>query len=754
MDAVKTKKLLSHQQDILSKIALGKPLNDVLNDICLAIEDIIDAESARCSILSLQGDQLFHCAAPNLAPEYCKSINGIHIGPSAGSCGTAAYLNTRITVQDIETSPLWKDFKVLALGFDLKACWSPPIISTRSTILGTFAIYHGLPKAPSTQDLELIDYFVLFSSIALEKNVESLKAKQLIIDLQQSNEKFKAFTKVMPDSILILSEEGEYTDVYGSSDELLYVTQSKLINHNVNDILSKEDAQPIMAVIKRTLETNDVQIFEYDLEVQNGKRTFEGRTAFVDNYHSNTPSQRHVVWMARDITERKKVEHEVEKLAFYDPLTNLPNRRMLTEKLAICAEKIKHTHTMAALLFLDLDNFKRINDSLGHSAGDEILVELSKRLTSVIRASDFLARVGGDEFIILLENVAEDNKQANIESEIIAQKIQSVFHERFEVSELAFQVSSSIGICLIDHANFVTDNILKFADTAMYRSKVKGGNSFSFYDPALQTLLENQTVLETDIVRAIACNEFCAYFQPQISASGSVIGAEALIRWNHPSKGLIAPNQFIPIAERYGLIQKLQNIVLRDICILINQLSSLNVINESFSVSINISHSQFNSSTLKTELLNTINDFDIRSAQLKLEITESMLSGDIENTIQQMQELKEHGFVFSIDDFGTGYSCLAHLSDFPVNELKIDKSFIDKVLDNGTGFSIVQTIINLGKSLNLSVVAEGVEASEQLEILNTMQIDSIQGFLIAKPMSYNDYCDWHTHKVAKISAAV
>ena len=747
MNTVKLRKLLSHQQNILSKIALGAPLNDILNNICLSIEEVIDDESARCSILSLKGNQLFHCAAPNIDDKYCQLINGLQIGPSVGSCGTAVYRKSRTIVEDIAISPLWKDFKELALGFGLKACWSTPIISTQLEILGTFAIYHGSPKAPSTKDLELIDYFVHFSSIALEKNVESLKVKQLIVDLQQSNKKFEAFTNVLPDLTLILSEDGEYTDIYGSSDELLYDSLSKLIHKNVNDVLPKKDALPMMAVIEKTLATNDIQVFEYQLEVQKGKITFEGRTAPIDRYQSSNPSQRHVVWIARDITIRKEAEKEIEKLAFFDSLTNLPNRRMLNERLSMCVNRIKRTNKTGALLYLDVDKFKRVNDSLGHSAGDELLVELSKRLSAIIRESDTLARVGGDEFVILLEYVGEDNEQANIESAIVAQKLQSVFHEKFEIGRLAFQVSCSIGICLIDSENTAIDNILKFADTAMYRAKGKGGNSYSFYDPKLQTLLEKQVELETDIVRAIASDEFCAYFQPQISASGEIIGAEALIRWNHPVKGLIAPNEFIPIAEQYGLIQKLQNIVLRDICILINQLSAENIIDELFTVSINISQCQFNSFTLKTELLNTITDFNVRPSQIKLEITETMLSGDIENTIQQMEELKENGFIFSIDDFGTGYSCLTYLSALPVKELKIDKSFIDKVLDNGTGFSIVETIINLAKSLNIPAVAEGVETLEQFETLKTMHIDAIQGYLIAKPMLQNDYLAWHKHNV-------
>lgn len=749
MNTERLKQLLSHQQDILSKIALGAGLDEILEDICFAIEEVIDSKSARCSILSLSGEQLFHRAAPNIATGYLQAINGLFIGSNVGSCGSAAFHQTRVIVHNIDQSPLWEDFKELADSYGLYSCWSTPIISSHSEVLGTFAIYHDKPKSPNRQDLELIDYFVHFSSIALEKNAESLKAKQLVADLQKSNEKFKAFTQVMPDLILILNEDGVYTDIYGMSDDLLLESNNHLIGQNVQDLFPKKDAEMIINVISETLRTNEMQIFEYDLTVPKGNITFEGRAAALDNYIPDDPSKRHIVWMARDVTLRKQAEQEVQRLAFFDPLTSLPNRRMLSDNLTKCIERIKRTKKTGALLFLDLDDFKRINDSLGHGAGDVVLVELAKRLSAVIRASDTLARVGGDEFIILLEYIGEDNQQASVESEIVAKKVQAVFNEKFSVGELDFQVSCSIGICLINEENALTDNILKFADTAMYRSKAKGGNSCSFYDPKLQTLLEKQAELETDIVRAIINNEFCAYFQPQISMQGKLVGAEALIRWLHPVKGLISPNQFIPIAEQYGLIQKLQTIVLRDICGLLNQLGAKNMIDKEFCVSINISQRQFNSTELKNELCKTINEFNINPAQIKLEITETMLSGDINSTIKQMTELQEQGFVFSIDDFGTGYSCLAHLNAFPVQEIKIDKSFIDKILDKGKGFNIVNTIISLGKSLDITVVAEGVEQKEQFELLTMLNADCMQGYLVAKPMNATDYLSWHAQQIKK-----
>lgn len=749
MELNRLRGLLAHQQNILSKIALGEDLEDVFVDICLAIEEITDDESVKCSILSLSGDQLFHCAAPSLDPQYCELINGVKIGNSVGSCGTAAYRKSRVIVDNIETSPLWSDFKELALRFALKSCWSTPIISSHSQVLGTFAIYHDYPKAPSEKELELIDYFVHFSSIALEKKLNSIKVNKLIDDLEKSNTKFNAFTKVMPDLALILSEEGVYTDIYGASEDLLAHSKEELINENVNGVLSKQDAEPIMAVIEKTLASNEVQVFEYELEVKKGCLIFEGRTAAIDNYQAGSSSQRHVLWMARDITVRKEAEQAVEKLAYFDPLTNLPNRRLLTERLTLCVERINRSNKTGALLFLDIDNFKRINDSLGHSAGDELLIELAKRLSSVVRTSDTLARIGGDEFVVLLEYVGDNNEHANTEAAIVAEKLQQVLHEKFKIGALAFQVSGSIGICLIENINSTADNILKFADTAMYRAKTKGGNSYSFYDSRLQTLLENQTALEADIVRAIDSHEFCAYFQPQVDSFGKVLGAEALIRWNHPSKGLITPDDFIPVAEQFGLIQKLQNIVLQDVCRLINQLISEEAIDKLFSISINISQNQFNSSTFKTELLNIVNDFSVAPARIKLEITETMLSHDLKHTVQQMEEIKAAGFTFSIDDFGTGYSCLSYLHAYPVKELKIDKSFIDNIVHNDSGLSIVETIIDLSKNLNILVVAEGVETVQQFEILKAKDVDAIQGYFIARPMAFDNYLLWHKRYNAK-----
>lgn len=481
MDSVRLNALLKHQQSILSQIALDEPTSAIFENICLAIESIIEDKTVQCSILSLHGDQLFGCAAPSMDPEYGQLINGVKIGANVGSCGTAAHRKSRVIVNDIETSPLWSNFKSVALKFNLKSCWSTPIISSDSEVMGTFAIYHEHPCEPTESDIELIDYFVDFTRIALQKKYDSEKLKNLITELENSTNKFNALTKVIPDSAFILSAEGDYIDIYSSSEELLSGSISHLKGKNLNDILSKEDAEPIMAVIKKTLKTNEAQVFEYELEVPKGNVFFEGKTTTIEFSQSGEESKRYVLWMARDITKHKETEKEIEKLAYYDHLTDLPNRRLLTERLDRCIERISRNHNTGAILFIDLDKFKLINDSFGHNAGDRVLIEVARRLNSVVRSSDTIARIGGDEFIVLLEYVGDDNTLARSEAITVAEKLQQVFESDFDINNTKYKINASVGICLIDDSNLNSDNILNSADAAMYKAKSMGGNNYSFY---------------------------------------------------------------------------------------------------------------------------------------------------------------------------------------------------------------------------------------------------------------------------------
>ena len=746
MDINLNTRLLAHQQNILTKLALGSSLNEILETICLSIEELFNDKTVKCSILTLEDNKLYTIASPSLPIEYANIMHGIKIGEAVGSCGTAAYTKSPVFVEDISKSELWSGFKHITEQFSLESCWSTPILSITSDIIGTFAIYHESPKIASKENIELINHFAHLSSIAFDKNTANQKLNTLIKDLESTNKKLNALTTVTPDPIIITDKDGTYIDVYGSAEHLLSSPKNDLIGQNLNNVLSPKDAQLVMENIDKTLKTNCVQVFEYGLKIGMDDKIFEGRTTPI-TYSNDSGEKKHILWIIRDITERKLSEEKIKNLAYYDHLTNLPNRRLLVKNLDLSVKRINNTNSIGALLYLDLDNFKRINDSLGHKAGDLLLIELANRLNLIVKKPDTLARIGGDEFILLIDNLGNNHELAKQKIKDIAQKIQNVFINKFTIEDLSFQITGSIGICFIERTVSSTEKILQFADTAMYKVKAKGGNNFSFHDAKLQTLVEKQIELETSIVQAIDNNEFCAYFQPQVDLQGEVISAEALIRWIHPIKGVVSPDQFISVAEQFGLIQKLQNIVLENICELINKLAAQKILSKKFSVSINMCQNQFNSPSLKRELLNIINKFGITPKRVKLEITESMLSHDLHYTVEQMKSLVKEGFSFSIDDFGTGYSCLSTLQVYPVKELKIDKSFIDKIIDDKTGLPIVETIINLANNLNMSVIAEGVENKKQHQILKDKKIDAIQGYFIAKPMPVNEYLDWHANNI-------
>ncbi|MEL0630338.1 EAL domain-containing protein [Psychromonas aquatilis] len=742
MDIVKNTNLLSHQKNILTKIALGEHFVSIMDSICLAIEEII-GDSSKCSILILKENRLYPVSAPSLPSKYTKIITGIEIGPNIGSCGTAAFSQSPIFVSDILKSPLWEKYRDLSTQFNFRSCWSIPLISIHSEMFGTLSLYNEKSKIPTDEQIEVIDFFVHLAAITYEKKSQKKQITTLINDLKKTNDKLNAFIKVLPDPAFVLSRSGKYLDIYGSQNELLAKPLKTLINQNMQDVFPPKERQMVSHFIKQALETNQVQVFEYELEVEKGLLTFEGRTIPINDEKSNKKAQ--VLWLARDITARKQAEKQINSLIYYDYLTNLPNRRFLINKLtSYLSEDIKAGRS-GALLFLDIDNFKRVNDSLGHKAGDDLLIELAKRLNKVLRKKDTLARIGGDEFIILLEDVGENNKQIKENTIRITEFYLSIFNDKFNIDLLSFQVSGSIGIFLIENLNTSAEKILQYSDTAMYKAKNKNGNSYSFFEEQFQTLLGKQTELESDIIKAIDNDEIVAYFQPQITFDGNIKSCEALIRWFHPTKGLITPDIFIPIAEQFGLIQKLQNIVLKDICMLINKLASLNLINETYSVALNISQYQFVADNLKSNILSIINEFHIPPSRIKLEITESMFSQDLGQTIQQMQTLVSEGFIFSIDDFGTGYSCLSTLQTYPISELKIDKTFVNNLTQkNITALPIIETIINLASNLNMSVVAEGIETKEQFEALKDKGVDTIQGYYIAKPMSAEDYLIWHS----------
>ena len=434
-----------------------------------------------------------------------------------------------------------------------------------------------------------------------------------------------------------------------------------------------------------------------------------------------------------DITERKQAEEKIHNLAFYDPLTQLPNRRLLFDRLNQAVATSARNKTSAALLFIDLDNFKILNDTRGHDIGDSLLIEVASRMKTCIREIDTLARLGGDEFVVLLEGLSEDQTQAPIQAQIVAESILKITSQPFMLKDVEHYSTSSIGISLFANYRQNLDDLLKQADTAMYAAKKAGRNTSRFFDPAMQETLEIRSQLEAGMRKALPKNEFRLYYQVQIDSNQQPVGAEALIRWHHPKRGMISPAQFIPIAEDSGLILPLGQWVLQTACAQIKEWES-NPWARELSLAVNVSARQFRKPDFVKQVGDTIEQSQINPARLKLELTESTVLENVADTIAKMHALKLLGVRFSMDDFGTGYSSLAYLTQLPLDQLKIDQSFVRNIGTKATDAMIVQTIIGMANNLGIEVIAEGVETHAQRDFLWDAGCKLYQGYLFGRPV--------------------
>ena len=450
-----------------------------------------------------------------------------------------------------------------------------------------------------------------------------------------------------------------------------------------------------------------------------------------------------ILAIKNDISHRKAAEQEIKQLAFYDHLTLLPNRLLLMNRLKKSLYNHQRSEMYGAVLFIDLDNFKMLNDTLGHDKGDLLLQQVAKRLSDTLRKGDTVARLGGDEFVVLVENLKKDYRAAAYKARRIGEKVLKAFalpfyldndaEEHTEKNQAHFS-SPSIGIALFGKQDMLLDDVLKHADLAMYQAKAAGRNTMQFFDPRMQKQVNDRAVLEAQLREAVTEKSFVLYYQPQVDRKQRIIGVEALLRWQHQEHGIVYPADFIPLAEESGLILPLGLWVLEQAC---QQLSlwKKNHHTRQLTISVNVSARQFHHRDFVDMVLSVVQQADIDPTRLKLELTESILVSDMALMIERMNKLKEYGVCFSLDDFGTGYSSLLYLKQMPIDELKIDKSFVQDVFGDENDAAIVKTILALGHSLGLSVIAEGVESEEQQLFLMTHQCQLFQGYLYGKPMT-------------------
>jgi len=578
----------------------------------------------------------------------------------------------------------------------------------------------------------------------------AIKNRQLEYDNVAMQEKLKDSEKLhryivnkSPDIVYMLDAKGRFTFINKRIETLLGYKKKDIIGKHYIDIIHEDDHEKAQNKFnERRTGARSSSNFEIRLKCKNNETTryFETRSVPIEInalgiYNKETPSSGRFVGtygVARDITDRIEAEEIIRFQAYHDMLTRLPNRTLLQDRLNQAILHTKRSNTKLAIMFLDLDRFKVVNDTLGHIIGDQLLQAVSNRLKKCLREGDTLARIGGDEFTLLLPEI-----HSRSDSEQIANKIIEALKSPFHIDKHELFVSTSIGIAHYPDDGATMETLIKHADIAMYHVKDNGKDNYQFYADNMHEIYSRHLSLENDMRRALQNKEFKLYYQPQINIeTNDIFAMEALIRWEHPERGLIAPTEFISLAEETGLIQPIGDWILETACEELKRWRDVGL--TGVRVAVNLSSCQLDQNNIINTIMDALKRNDIPGNMLEIEITENVLMKDIENTIHKLKQLSDYGIKIAIDDFGTGYSSLNYLKKLPIDTLKIDRSFINDMHNSKQDSSIIKAIIAMAQGMNLNIISEGVETDIQLQQLKEWRCENMQGFLFSRPMSNND----------------
>ncbi len=552
--------------------------------------------------------------------------------------------------------------------------------------------------------------------------------------LRDSENKLRGMINGALDAIVTIDHRGNIVEFNPAAEHIF--------GHNRTHVMGRRLAEVIIPPNMRDahlmghqhyIDTGEKKIFDKRIELtamRSDGTQFPVELTLTSLQDSGLPL---VTGFIRDITEKKRAEQDIHSLAFFDALTGLPNRRLLMDRLQQAFASSGRAQKYGALVFIDLDNFKTLNDSRGHDYGDLLLMEVARRLRGSVRAEDTVARLSGDEFVIILEDLSTDVEQSVIEARNVGEKILETVHQPYHLKEIEYYNTCSIGISLFIGSQVSVDELLKRSDTAMYQAKGAGRNTLKFYDPQMQSALEKRIELEALLRVALLKDQFVMLYQPQVTETRRIFGAELLLRWDSPQHGVLSPTEFITIAEESGLIIAIGHWVLLKAC---KQLKTWEQSDKTKDVqlAVNVSARQFRQSGFVDEIKLILQETGARPDLLKLELTESVVLDNVQDAIQKMEELRALGVRFSMDDFGTGYSSLAYLKQLPLTQVKIDQSFVRDIATDVNDAAIIQTIIAMSKTLGLNVIAEGVEAEAQFDMLRQYGCSQFQGYLFGRPM--------------------
>lgn len=573
--------------------------------------------------------------------------------------------------------------------------------------------------------------------------VDISRQKQAEAEIIAAQQHLQATLTALPDLLFEVDGKGTIYSLHAPNHNLLAVQPEQCIGKTFGELLPAATANICLQAIDEARHTGLSQGMEYALDLPQGTLWFEASVAPLAEKQADEPR---FIFIARDITASKRASEEIKNLAFFDALTQLPNRRLLLDRLNQARMNSARSEHYCALLLSDLDNFKSLNDTQGHDVGDQLLIEAASRFKACLREGDTVARLGGDEFVVILNNLG-NAEQAARQAERLASKIGQVLSQPYELQvELAdgslgmhqHHCSLSIGISLFHGHDLSADELLKRADTAMYQAKKSGRNALRFFDLKMQEAVSQLARLENDLRRAVLEEQFELFYQIQVDAHDQALGAEVLLRWRHPLRGVVSPADFIPLAEETGLILPLGHWVLRNACMRLAAWADDSRLAD-LTLAVNVSPRQFALPTFVEEVLSLLAHTGANPARLKLELTESLLLENTDEIIAKMTQLKAHGVGFALDDFGTGYSSLSYLKRLPLDQLKIDQTFVRDLLEDPNDAAIARTVITLGQSMGLAVIAEGVECSAQRHFLAEAGCAAYQGYLFGRPMPIEEF---------------
>ncbi|MEC5216867.1 diguanylate cyclase (GGDEF)-like protein/PAS domain S-box-containing protein [Actimicrobium sp. GrIS 1.19] len=727
-ELLKARIALQDEKRVLEMIALNQSLSVILDEVCRNVERTFEG-GARCSVLLLGADGVsIQCAAaPTLPREFVRAVDGLLIGPAAGSCGTAIYWNKQVMVTDIATDPRWEGYRELAVPHGLRACWSTPITAATGAMLGAFGVYYDEPRSAPAGDVALMNEMVHLVGLAIQNH-------RVERSLQESEERYRAVVHSLNEGIIVQSRTGYVVTCNASAERILRLASNSAVGMQRGRYFKRvldEDGNEIpradLPSEKVFRSGEPILNLTVAIEMMDGELVWVCENVLPMRYGGELEPSAVLISFA-DISEVKLAQKRLLFLATHDPLTGLPNRRFMSERLLQVIDQAKSRGHRLALMFLDLDRFKHVNDTIGHDAGDALLQIVAGRLVGCTRKSDTLARLGGDEFVVLVEVIDELDYLG-----VLAGRILEAIAAPFRLQGYEYYLGVSIGVSVYPDDGTDAQTLLRAADAAMYSAKEAGRHNVQYFTSALNIRTQRRYHLEKNLRHALVREEFSLVYQPKVElASGRIVGAEALLRWNSPEDGLIGPTEFIPIAEETGLIVPIGQWVLEQACL--QAVIWRRSLHPNLRMAVNLSPRQFQDRQLVEAVRETLRRTGLPAEALELEITESLLLGDSEALTAIFSALTGMGVRFSLDDFGTGYASLSYLQRFPLSTLKIDRSFIRGIPHDRDSVALTLAIIAMAKSLEMDVTAEGVENQSQMAFLKHANCEEMQGYYFSRPV--------------------